>query len=355
MQKRDISSELKKADGPVTFGYDATHECHTPTELLTYACLAEKAGFDIVWTSDHFEPWAHTGASGGFAWVWMASAAERTKNVLLGTAVTTPTLRYNPAIVAQAFATLGYMYEGRIILGVGSGEAFNEFSVGCPWPSPRERIERLEEAIKVIKLLLNEEFVDFEGKYYHLRKANLYTKPRKRLPIYVATSGKRGAEIAGKYADGLIYPLSDPRRPETQRIFKDDIWPSVERGAKAMERDPSQIAKAVSYYVCYAKDPKKAAEACRFWAGTVAPLPQKGIDISDPREIERMANAFDWNKIADGFFISGNYEEHIKRMEEYIRLGFNHILLASTSPDEREFLRVYRRKVIPYLKETYVK
>jgi coenzyme F420-dependent glucose-6-phosphate dehydrogenase len=185
-------------------GYLAPMEQYQPLPMLQYTMAAEKAGFDSIWVSDHFHPWFHNNAAGGFAWVWMAAAAERTNSVEIGTAVTCPILRYNPAIVAQAFATLACMYPNRIFLGLGTGEAMNEVPVGCEWPKFAERVERLEESIRIMKLLWNENFVTFNGKYYKLRKANLYTKPKSPPPIFVASTGARVAEIAGRHADGLL-------------------------------------------------------------------------------------------------------------------------------------------------------
>ena len=164
----------------VKIGYAAHLEQYTPRQLLEDAVRAEREGFDSIWAADHFHPWVHKNAQSGFAWVWLASAAERTRNVRLGTAVTCPILRYNPAIVAQAFATLGSMYPGRIALGLGTGEPLNEMPVGFEWPPFAERAERVEEAIKVINRLWTSERVTFNGKYYSLRKATLYTKPEKK-------------------------------------------------------------------------------------------------------------------------------------------------------------------------------
>ncbi|MEM2111829.1 MAG: TIGR03557 family F420-dependent LLM class oxidoreductase, partial [Candidatus Bathyarchaeia archaeon] len=185
-------------------GYKIAFEQYQPDALLQHAILAEQYGFESLWASDHFHPWGHTGAGGGFAWTWIASAAERTKKMEIGTSVTAPILRYHPALVAQAFATLSFMYSNRIFLGLGTGEALNESPLGYTWPSPSQRVEMLEEAIIMIKKLWNEEFVSFKGKYYRLKKANLYTKPDKPPKIYVAAGGPRVAELAGRMADGII-------------------------------------------------------------------------------------------------------------------------------------------------------
>src|SRR5205807_5722706 len=152
----------------VSFGWKAATEQYSLEDLLEHTVLAEKAGIDSVWASDHFLPWADTGAHCAFAWVWLASAAERTKNMNVGTGVTAPILRYHPAIVAQAFATLGRMYPGRVRLGLATVDPMNEMQLGYNWPSPKERIDRLDEAVKIIKMLSNEIWVTQRGKYNYL-------------------------------------------------------------------------------------------------------------------------------------------------------------------------------------------
>ena len=144
-------------------GYKASAEQFPPKRLLDLAVLAEDSGFDSVWTSDHFQPWRHTDGHAPNALVWLGAAAAATKRVVLGTSVLTPSFRYNPAIVAQAFATLGCLAEGRVILGVGTGESMNEVPVGVDWPDQSERFARLRESVTLIKQLWHEEFVTFEG------------------------------------------------------------------------------------------------------------------------------------------------------------------------------------------------
>jgi len=234
-------------------GYKTCHEQYQPDRLLSHAVLADKYGFETLWTSDHFHPWAHTGAAGGFAWIWMASAAERTKNMRIGTSVTAPTLRYHPAIVAQAFATLAVMYPNRIFLGLGAGEALNESPLGYAWPSPKQRVEMLEEAIIVIKKLWKDDFVSFEGKYYRLKKAKLYTKPEKPVKIYIAAGGPKVAELAGKHADGL---LLGPHLGQAKELFR-----AFENGARKAGRDPTSLEKVVEILVSYNENYEAALKA----------------------------------------------------------------------------------------------
>ena len=307
---------------------------------------AEKAGFDSIWTSDHFHPWAHTNAACGFAWVWMAALAERTKRVEIGTAVTCPILRYNPAIVAQAFATLRAMYPDRIFIGLGTGEAMNEVPVGHRWPPFRERAERLEEAIKVMKLLWSGSFVNFRGKYYRLRKANLYTKPTTPPPIFVAASGPTTAEIAGRLADGLLVVIHPEQR------YRDVLFPALERGAKSAGRDPKKIVKALEVWVAYDEDYEKALRKARFWAATLLPAMFK-FEVIDPREIEEHGWFVGDKQLSQYWLIGTKPEDHIKHLEKYIKMGFDHIHIQSSSPDEIRTVKMYGKQVLPYIRSTY--
>jgi len=328
---------------PLILGYKTCHEQYQPDGLLMHAVLAEKYGFETLWTSDHFHPWAHTGAAGGFAWIWMTSAAERTKKMTIGTSVTAPILRYHPAIVAQAFATLAVMYPNRVFLGLGTGEALNESPLGYTWPSPKQRVEMLEEAIIVIKKLWDDDFVSFEGKYYRLKKAKLYTKPNKPIKIYVAAGGPKVAELSGRYADGLLLgPGSLDQAKNLFRAFGD--------GVKKAGRDPKSLEKVAEILVSYDENYEAALKACRFWAGSMLPLFFR-CDISDPREIEAHGRLVGDEAIAKRWIVGTTAEEHIRRIERYVKAGFNHLYFVSSSLDEPKFIKFYGERVLPHLRE----
>src|SRR2546428_647629 len=183
-------------------GYKASAEQFAPRGLLDFAVEAEQNGFDSVFVSDHFQPWRHSDGHAPFAFAWLAATGERTQRVLLGTSVVTPTFRYHPAIVAQAFGTLGSLNRGRMILGVGTGEHLNEGALGIAWPDNKERFARLREAVKLIKLLWSEQSVTFEGEYYRTRNATIYDRPDQPIPIYVGAGGPHVAKYAGRAGDG---------------------------------------------------------------------------------------------------------------------------------------------------------
>jgi coenzyme F420-dependent glucose-6-phosphate dehydrogenase len=329
-----------------TLGYASQTELYHCRILLEHAVLAEKAGFETLWVSDHFHPWSHSEAQAGHTWVIIGAAAARTSKIKFGTAVTCPLFRYNPAITAQAFATLRAMFPGRIFIGLGAGEAMNEIPVGYDWPSPKERIERLDEAIQIMKLLWSRSFVTFNGKYYRLRRANLYTKPETPVPLYVAAFGPKVAKLAGKYADGLLTSLVDPDR------LNKVLLPAVAEGAKETGRDPSGIEKVVELGVAYDEDYDKAVKKVRFWAGTLFPFMFK-LPIYDPREIENMGKLVSDEALAKAFFICTKAEDIIKPIERAVKMGFDHAYLQSTSPDENRFFEIAEKHVVPYIKSTY--
>jgi len=319
---------------------------HPPKKYLDYASLAEESGFDALWVGDHFHPWAHTGFSGGFAWTWIAAAAERTKKIKIGTGITAPTLRYNPAIVAQAFAALGSMYEGRIFLGVGTGEAMNEIPVGAGWPSTRERVERLEEAVKVIRLLWEGEFVSYKGKYYSVQNANLYTKPETPIPIIIACHGAKVASIAGKYGDGFI------TSPVGASRYEEVVSPSFNKSAKEAGKDPYALQRVMSVIVSYDEDFDKALTSAKRFAATLLPSSFTSV-VADPRELEKHDSMVTEEEIARSWIVSSDIDEHIKKIEAYLKMGFNHVDLASLSPDDSKFIRAYGKQVIPYFKGSH--
>jgi len=184
-------------------GYKASAEQFGPRELVEMAVEAEAHGMDTATVSDHFQPWRHEGGHAPFSLAWMTAVGERTKRLVLGTSVLTPTFRYNPAVIAQAFATMGCLYPDRIFLGVGTGESLNEVpATGREWPRFSERLARLEEAVELIRLLWREDRVTFEGRYYRTRLATIYDKPAEPPPILVAASGPEAAMYTGTGSSG---------------------------------------------------------------------------------------------------------------------------------------------------------
>lgn len=327
-------------------GYQIQEQLYHPQVMLERVKLIEKAGLDIVWVPDHFHPWFHTGAQESQAWVFMGAAAARTDRISIGTAVTTPTFRYHPAIVAQAFATLGSMFPDRILLGVGTGEAMNEVPLGYSWPAFKERAERLEEAIRIIRLLWSKDFADFKGKYYRLAKANLYTRPESPIPLYVAANGPTVAKIAGKYADGLITPFGDP--DHASKV----LFPALQDGAKEGGRDPSKIEMVLEISTYYDHDRERALKYARKWGAAATPLFFK-LPLYDPRDIEEFGKLMSDEVLKKAFTISSEPEPFIKSIEKAIKTGFTQAYFSGTTADEPGFLEMLGKEVVPYIKSTY--
>ena len=230
----------------IRFGYKASAEQFGPRDLLDFSVHAEEVGLDILAVSDHFQPWRHSTGRAPNALVWLGALAARTERAHIGTSVLTPTLRYHPAIVAQAFGTLAQLAPGRVFLGVGTGEAMNETpATGIEWPAFKERFDRLVEAIELKRLLWAEERVSFEGKYYRTERATIYERPEHPIPIYVAASGARTARMAGSVADGFI--CTSGKKPE----LYDELLAAVEEGAAGAGKEPGDVRRMIEIKVSY--------------------------------------------------------------------------------------------------------
>ncbi|MDA4111882.1 MAG: TIGR03557 family F420-dependent LLM class oxidoreductase [Thaumarchaeota archaeon] len=325
-------------------GYQMSLEQFQPDVALNHAVLAEQYGFESIWASDHFMPWYHTNATSAFAWSWLGAAAQATKKIKFGTGLTAPILRYNPGLVAQAFATLDYMFPGRIFLSLGTGEALNEMPLGYDWPPHSERLRRLEEAILVIRKLWTGDLISFKGNYYKLRKAKLYTPPRTKIPIFVAASGPKAAELAGRVGDGLL-TITNP----DDGYFKDLIFPAVERGLKSSVRDKeSTFEKNVELQVSFDEDYKKAVQSVRPWAGNVMPI-FFNLGVYDPRVVEEHGQFVGDENLAKIWVIATSSEPIIKSIERYAKLGFTGIHITSSSPSQEKFMQLYKKEILPAL------
>jgi len=217
-------------------GYKASAEQFDPRTLLEYSVLAETLGFDSVFISDHLQPWRHTGGHAPFALSWMGALGQRTHRVLIGTSVLTPTFRYHPAVVAQSFATLACLAPGRIVLGVGTGEALNEVALGTSWPDSKERFARLKEALELINRLWTEDRVSYEGPFFQTEKATIYDRPDEVVPIYIAASGPAASRLAGRVASGFICTSGkDPA------LCTETLLPALSEGAEKVRRDVAEI------------------------------------------------------------------------------------------------------------------
>jgi coenzyme F420-dependent glucose-6-phosphate dehydrogenase len=326
----------------VKLGYKASAEQFGPRELLDFAVLAEQSGLEIVAVSDHFQPWRHHGGHSPASLTWLGAVGERTERALLGTSVLTPTMRYQPAIVAQAFGTLACLNPRRVFLGVGTGEAMNETpATGAEWPGAKERRQRLEEAIEVIRRLWTEERVTFEGDYYRTDRATVYDRPDEPVPIYVAASGPLAAKLAGRVGDGFIATSG-----KRQELYEDLLGNLVE-GARAAGRDGAAISKMIEIKVSYDRDVEYARDACRWWAA-LSLTPEEKSGVEDPIEMERLADAAA-DRAHSRFIVSDDPDEVVEQIGWYVALGFDQLVFHAPGEDQRRFLDQFAVDVLPRL------
>ena len=327
-------------------GYKASAEQFGASELLDFSVFAEEAGFDSVFVSDHFQPWRHTGGHAPFSLSWLGALGARTRRVVIGTSVMTPTFRYHPSIVAQAFATMGVMFPDRVVLGVGSGESLNDVpALAIKWPPFKERQARLREAIALIKKLWTEERVTFEGQYYKTEKATIYDRPAKPVPIYVAASGPTVAKMAGQIADGYI--CTSGKAPE---LYKETLLPNVEAGLQAAGRRSNSIDRMIEMKVSFDTDRQRALDDTRHWAA-LALSPEEKVSVEDPVEMEKLADALPVERTAKRWIVSTDPDEHVEKIKAYTDLGFKHLVFHAPGPDQRRFLKLYGEQVLPRLRK----
>ena len=326
-------------------GYKASAEQFGPRQLLDYAIQAEQLGLDSVTLSDHFQPWQHEGGHAPFSLAWLAAAGERTSRVQLGTSVLTPTFRYSPAIIAQAFGTLGCLYPGRILLGVGTGEALNEVAVArLDWPDFKERYARLREAIRLIRELWAGERVSFEGEYYQTTDATVYDRPDQPVPIYIAAGGPQMAKYAGRVGDGFICTSGKGRE-----LYEDKLMPAVDEGLAASGRDRSQLDRMIEIKLSYDRDLDRARENTRFWAPLSLTAEQKH-GLHDPIEMQRAGAELPIEQIASRWIVTDDPEQAVAEIRPYVEVGLNHLVFHAPGHDQGRFLSAFAEDVLPLLR-----
>jgi coenzyme F420-dependent glucose-6-phosphate dehydrogenase len=326
------------------FGYKVSAEQFSPSDLLAFTVMAEQCGFDTAAISDHFQPWRHTGGHAPFSLAWLGAAGQATRRITLGTSVLTPTFRYHPAVVAQAMGTLGSLFPGRIWLGVGTGESMNEAPLDTEWPDTKERFARLKEAVALIQILFTDDRVTFDGTYYRTRNATIYDRPATPIPIFIAAAGASAARLAGRVADGLICTSG-----KGMELYSETLLPAVREGARAAGRDPSDVELTIEMKVSFDSDRERAREDTRQWAA-LALSPEEKTGVEDAVEMERLADALSTERAASRWIVSSDPDEHVERIRPYLDLGFTHLIFHAPGPDQRRFLELYSREVLPRLR-----
>jgi coenzyme F420-dependent glucose-6-phosphate dehydrogenase len=328
------------------YGYKASAEQFGPRDLLELSLEAERAGLDTIAVSDHFQPWRHHGGHGPAALPWLGAVTIASSGAYIGTSVLTPTLRYQPAIIAQAFATLGCLAPGRVFLGVGTGEALNETPItGDAFPAIKERRRRLSEALKLIRALWTEERVSFDGDYYSTDKATIYDRPDEPVPIYVAASGPLAAKLAGRAGDGLI--VTSGKDPE----LYDKLVSAMEEGAEGADRDPAAIKRMIEIKVSYDGDVEWARNACRPWAALALSGDEKS-GIEDPLEMERAGDAAA-DRAHTRFIVSADPDEVVEKIRVYVDHGFEELVFHFPGDDQRRQIAAFCEDVLPRLRDAF--
>lgn len=314
-------------------GYFLSCEQYGPKELVDQAKQAEAAGFDALWISDHFHPWNDEQGQSPFVWSVIGALSEVT-SLPVSTAVTCPTIRIHPAIIAQASATAAVQLQGRFVLGVGSGEALNEHILGDPWPSVGVRQEMLEEAVEVIRLLHRGDEVSHHGKHYEVQEARIYTRAERPVPIYVSGFGPQGAALAGRIGDG--YVLVTPE-PELVQAFREGGG-----GDK-----PVQAGMKVSWDT----DADAAlASARRLWANDALPG-QTAQTLPRPKDFAALMSLVTPDHVAETITCGPNPDSHVAQARKYVDAGVDELYVQQVGPDKEGFFAAYERDVLPALRD----
>ena len=316
------------------------HEQFPPDDLLRQAVEAERAGFDGIGCSDHLQPWWEGGESGN-AWIWLGAAAQATERVLLGTGVTPAGPRYHPALIAQAWATLELMYPGRPYLGFGSGEALNEAPLGHGWPGVGEQIERMEEALEMIRALWDGKKLSGEGSHFAADGAFIHSLPAdRRPPIYVSAFGPKAAAVAGRQGDGL-WTLADP-----------ESVPEIIDAYRAAASDAGHEAGEVILQAAFswAPDDDAALEGARVWKGA-QPKEFYKEDWHDPKAMyEHGEKQISDEELREAMIVSADPAEHVERIREVEAMGATTVALMNNSgADPHAAIEVYGREILPRL------
>ena len=311
-------------------GYFLSCEEYEPHQLLHQARLAEQAGFEALWISDHFHPWNDAQGQSPFVWS-MIGALSQVCELPVTTAVTCPTVRIHPVNIAQAAATSAVLLDGRFVLGLGTGEALNEHVTGQVWPSLDVRLEMLEEAVHVIRRLWREDgFVNHHGRHYTVDTARIYTRPDEPPPIYVSGFAPKSTGTAGRIADGYICTAPDT---DLLNLFQET----------AGTRKPAQAGMKV----CYADDADTAAEiAHRLWANSAVPG-ELGQVLPSPRHFEQASELVTKQTMRESAACGPDPAEHLEKIQPYLEAGFDELYVANMGPHYEACIRMYGHEILP--------
>jgi G6PDH family F420-dependent oxidoreductase len=310
-------------------GYFLSSEEYTPAELIAQAKGAERAGFSALWISDHYHPW--TDAQGQSAFVWsMIGALSQACSLPITTAVTCPTVRVHPAVIAQAAATSAVLTGGRFRLGVGTGEALNEHIFGDAWPEAEVRLEMLEEAVEIMRKLWQGGTVSHRGKHYTVENARIYTLPEKPVEILVSAFGPKALEVAARIGEGFVSTMPDG---DAVKQFRSQGGGDrvCQAGFKAAYADSEEEGARLAY----AKWPN---------AGVPGELSQV---LPSPKHFEQASQLVTQDMVKEAFVCGNDPEAHLQQIDEYARAGFDEVYVANTGPHWEGLFDLYAKHVLP--------
>ena len=313
-------------------GYALSSEEHSPSDLVRHARSAEDAGFGFGLISDHIHPWVDAQGHSAFVWAVIGGIAQVTERFRIGTGVTCPLIRIHPAIVAHAAATCACLMPGRFFLGIGTGENLNEHVLGAKWPAPDERLEMLEEAVDVMRLLWQGDYQTHRGKHYTVENLRLFDLPKEPIELAVAAMQPQAAELAGRIGDSLINVA--PKKEIVQK-FEDG-------GGKGKPKYGQVTA-------CYAESKEQARKtAFEVWpnafvegsASQELPLPSDFEELTKDREAD---------ELDDKLVLGNDADEYLEEIEEYDKAGYTHVYVHQIGPDQESFLEFARKELLPRL------
>jgi coenzyme F420-dependent glucose-6-phosphate dehydrogenase len=321
------------------FAWLCSHESYQPEVLVKQAVAAEEAGFDVVLGSDHFHPWVDDTSAAGFVWAWLGAVAERTANVQLGTAVTCPLFHYHPALVAQMAATADRLSGGRLLLGVGTGEALNERPLGYPFPGYAERQARMQEALEIIHRMFAGEKLTFHGEHYTTETARLYSPPAGRLPVLMAAGGPKSARFAGRYADGLITSVKEPA---------DTVATVIAPYRRAADERGAPHLVLATRWTVLADGPSQAWEALSSMRGLRAP---GRLEATDPAELRIKADEMDPGEVLGSYAVVPDAAGLVEAYRPLVAdVGADIVSIQVMSPDPMAAIEMIGKEVLPALR-----
>ena len=314
----------------VEIGYALSSEEHRPNDLVRNALLAEEAGFTFASISDHYHPWIDRQGQSPFVWSVIGGIAHATERLRLGTGVTCPTMRIHPAIIAQAAATAADMMPGRFFLGVGTGENLNEHIIGERWPAHEVRLEMLEEAVDIIRLLWEGGTQSYYGNFYTVENARIYTLPEELPLIFVAASGAKTADRAGQIGDGLIVTSPDTEVLGQFSVAGGDGKPTY-----------GQIA------CCWAPSEAEGRRVAYEYWPTAAVRGELSQELPTPAHFEQAAQMVSEDDVAKIVICGPDPARHLETIQQYVDAGVGHVYVHQIGPDQQGCIDFYRREILP--------